>query len=253
MSTTTASLRNRPNADGRLIASVGILSDGLLRISGSTAAQIARNGHGRTLRIAQDLPDPTSGLTADTGQPTQISGLPCPSTCRPPANAPSSDTAPAEACGPTEGPIGVPSSFSLPPDTPAAVAIAIGWALQQLGTPYSYGGDCTDPHSDNPARRCDCSSLVQQAYHAAGTTLPRTAAAQSRTGTPVHTPEQLRPGDVLFVAGSDGTAENPGHEGMYIGDQLIVEAPHPGASVHLTPLTAYWTADLHARRLIAGR
>ncbi len=66
-------------------------------------------------------------------------------------------------------------------------------------------------------------------------------------------PEQLRPGDVLFVAGSDGTAENPGHEGMYIGDQLIVEAPHPGASVHLTPLTAYWTADLHARRLIAGR
>jgi len=189
-----------------------------------------------------------SGLTAGSGQPTPPSLRPCSTTCRSPANAPSSDTAPAEACGPIEGPTGVPSSFSLPPDTPAAVAIAIGWALQQLGTPYSYGGDCTDPHSGNPARRCDCSSLVQQAYHAAGITLPRTAAAQSRTGIPVHTPEQLRPGDLLFVAGSDGTAENPGHVGLYIGDQLIVEAPHPGASVHLTPLTSYWTADLHARR-----
>ena len=64
------------------------------------------------------------------------------------------------------------AGFTLSADTPPPVVTAIGWALAQLGTPYTFGGDCTAPHSDIPAHQCDCSSLMQQAYRAGGIRLP---------------------------------------------------------------------------------
>ncbi|RKF23637.1 peptidoglycan endopeptidase, partial [Micromonospora globbae] len=70
--------------------------------------------------------------------------------------------------------IPLPDGFTLPPGTPPQVVTAIGWALAQRGTPYTFGGDCTAPHSGIPARQCDCSSLLQQAYRAAGIAIPRT-------------------------------------------------------------------------------
>ena len=65
----------------------------------------------------------------------------------------------AAACDPTDL-VAPPSGFSLPPDTPPAVTTAIMWAFAQLGTPYRLDGDCTAAHSGDPARQCDCSSLV---------------------------------------------------------------------------------------------
>ena len=58
----------------------------------------------------------------------------------------------------------LPPGFTLPMGTPPAARAAVEWALAQLGTPYSYGGDCTASHSGNPARQCDCSSLTQMAW-----------------------------------------------------------------------------------------
>jgi cell wall-associated NlpC family hydrolase len=111
------------------------------------------------------------------------------------------------------------------------VVTAVSWALAQRGTPYAYGGDCTAAHSGNPAHECDCSSLVQMAYHAAGITLPRTTREQIHTGTAVPDVRDIRPGDLVFIPGSDGTPAAPGHVGLYIGDGLIVNAPHAGAQV----------------------
>jgi hypothetical protein len=54
----------------------------------------------------------------------------------------------------------LPDGFALPAGTPTAAALAVPWALEQLSTPYSYGGDCTAPHSADPAQRCDCAALV---------------------------------------------------------------------------------------------
>jgi hypothetical protein len=45
----------------------------------------------------------------------------------------------------------LPPGFTLPMGTPPAARAAVEWALAQLGTPYSYGGDCTASHSGNPA------------------------------------------------------------------------------------------------------
>jgi hypothetical protein len=142
-----------------------------------------------------------------------------------------------------------PPGYQLPPHTPATVVTAIGWALQQLGTPYSFGGDCTDPHAGNPAHQCDCSSLTQQAYQAAGITVPRIAADQSRTGRPVAVLTDLLPGDLLFIPGSDGTPDQPGHVGLYLGDGLLIQAPHSGDHIRLTR-TATWTDAIVAIRRI---
>ena len=45
--------------------------------------------------------------------------------------------------GTTGAGVPLPAGFTLPADTPAPVVTAIAWALAQLGTPYTFGGDCT--------------------------------------------------------------------------------------------------------------
>jgi cell wall-associated NlpC family hydrolase len=145
---------------------------------------------------------------------------------------------------------GVPRGFRLPAGTPAAVAVAIRFAFAQLGTSYYYGGTCTDAHSPDVTLHCDCSSLVQMSYHAAGITLPRTTYQQVYEGTPVYSLASLRPGDLVFIPGSDGTAANPGHVGMYVGDSLVIEAPHTGVDVQLSPLSQWVSSIVAMRRIV---
>ncbi|HEY2793020.1 MAG TPA: NlpC/P60 family protein, partial [Micromonosporaceae bacterium] len=120
------------------------------------------------------------------------------------------------------GAVSLPAGFSLPVGTPTQVVTAINWALAQIGTPYSFGGSCSDAHSGNRALECDCSSLTMMSYRSAGVTIPRLAAEQSRVGTPIYDLRQLQPGDLLFLVGSDGTRANPGHVGMYLGQGVII-------------------------------
>jgi cell wall-associated NlpC family hydrolase len=142
----------------------------------------------------------------------------------------------------------LPAGVSLAAASASATAgRAIMWAMAQLGTPYSYGGDCTDAHSGNPARQCDCSSLTQRAFAHAGASLPRTAAEQSHVGRPVAL-DHLQPGDLLFSAGADGTPHAPGHVALYLGNGYLIEAPHTGATVRLAPLTPARRAALVGAR-----
>ncbi|MGS2618063.1 C40 family peptidase [Micromonospora sp. LZ34] len=142
----------------------------------------------------------------------------------------------------------LPDGFTLPPGTPLPVVTAIGWALAQLGTPYTFGGDCTAPHSGIPARQCDCSSLVQRAYRAAGITLPRTTSDQVHAGRPVTDYRDLRAGDLLFIPGSRGSTSRPGHVGMYLGHGLLIQAPHSGDVVKISRLSAWQLAAV--RRVV---
>lgn len=144
----------------------------------------------------------------------------------------------------------LPRNYELPATTPLAVALAIRFALAQLGTAYQFGGSCTDAQSPDMALHCDCSSLVQQAYLAAGITLPRTTFAQVTVGTPVYSLTALRAGDLLFIPGADGSAGRPGHVGIYIGDGIVLHAPQAGQDVQLSPLSA-WASQIVAMRRIA--
>jgi cell wall-associated NlpC family hydrolase len=63
------------------------------------------------------------------------------------------------------------------------------------------------------------------AYQAAGLNIPRTADEQFLWGPQVPV-SQVEPGDLVFFAGSDGTATAPGHVGMVLDParHLMVEA-----------------------------
>lgn len=144
----------------------------------------------------------------------------------------------------TTTPTQLPTGFSLPAGTPTQVVTAIEYALAQLGKPYVYGG--TGPNG------YDCSGLVMEAYLAAGVSLPRTTYQQVYSGTAVYDSSQLEPGDLIFTAGSDGTDQSPGHVGMYIGDDLVIDAPHTGAHIELSKFDGgYWNVEaVDFRRII---
>ncbi|WP_327748037.1 C40 family peptidase [Streptomyces europaeiscabiei] len=140
----------------------------------------------------------------------------------------------------------VPAGYKIPADAPPKVQTAIRWALGQLGTPYQWGGSCTDSHGPDPMGRCDCSSLMQQSYKAAGVTLTRTTYTQVKEGKPVSV-DALQPGDLVFT---EGTAEVPEHVGMVVGQGLIVNAPHTGDVVRLATLASWKPQILAARRVV---
>jgi cell wall-associated NlpC family hydrolase len=131
--------------------------------------------------------------------------------------------------------------YRIPAGTPASIVAVITFALAQLGKPYAYG--TAGPSS------YDCSGLVQAAYATVGVKLPRTTFDQVKTGTPVYGTNQLQPGDLLFIPGTDGTPQAPGHVGMYLGDGLLIQAPQSGDVVRISPL-GQWTASLAAVRRI---
>ncbi|MFB7618107.1 C40 family peptidase [Kitasatospora sp. NPDC056181] len=140
----------------------------------------------------------------------------------------------------------LPEGYSIPADAPAQVQTAIRWALGQLGTPYQWGGSCTDSHGTDPLGHCDCSSLMQMAYKASGVTLTRTTYTQVAEGTAVSA-GALKPGDLLFTR---GTAAVPEHVGMFIGGGLVVHAPRTGDVVKVSTLASWQPEILAARRVV---
>lgn len=106
--------------------------------------------------------------------------------------------------------------------TTASAAQIIKYAETQLGVPYVWGGE-------QPGKAFDCSGLTQWAYGKAGVTIPRVAADQQKIGTQVPT-NKTQPGDLLFVG------QPAHHVVMSIGNNKIIEAPHPGSKVLIRAL-----------------
>ncbi|MFD3563502.1 C40 family peptidase [Streptomyces sp. NPDC058686] len=126
----------------------------------------------------------------------------------------------------------VPKGYKIPKDADPKARKAIEWAMHQLGTLYQWGGSCTDSHGPDPMGRCDCSSLMQQAYAHADVKLTRTTYTQVNEGKAV-SPKALQPGDLIF---SRGTAARPEHVGLYMGEGLVIEAPRTSKPVRITPI-----------------
>ncbi|MHA6759741.1 C40 family peptidase [Streptacidiphilus sp. PAMC 29251] len=145
--------------------------------------------------------------------------------------------------GAITSPVSLPAGFTLPAGTPVAIVTAIKFGVSKLGMPYQWGGT-GDPSYD-------CSGLMMMAYQAAGVTITRTTYTQVNDGTPVYNSADLKPGDLIFTAGSDGTVSNPGHVGMFLGDDLVLDAPRTGENIEITKFdNGYWNAQAVAFRRI---
>lgn len=100
----------------------------------------------------------------------------------------------------------------------------ISAAKTALGTPYTWGGNSLQGG-------VDCSGLVQQAFAAAGISLPRVSYQQANFGQRVGL-DALRPGDL--VAWDNSTRNNGAdHIAIYIGNGQIIEAARPGTAVRI--------------------
>jgi cell wall-associated NlpC family hydrolase len=106
-----------------------------------------------------------------------------------------------------------------------AGAVAVEWALEQIGTPYVWGGEV-------PGVGFDCSGLVQTAYKVAGITLPRVAQDQYDSTPKLSPGMTLAPGDLVFFGGGPGSID---HVGLFVGvvggADVMVDAPYTGADV----------------------
>jgi hypothetical protein len=120
----------------------------------------------------------------------------------------------------------------------------VAHARAQLGKRYRHGGE-------SPMRGFDCSGLVSYVLASLKLSVPRTAAAQARTGVEVvRDTAQLLPGDLLtFGHGSRVT-----HIGIYVGNGRFVQASSRAGRVVETNLLRAPAAGIKpwrgARRIV---
>jgi cell wall-associated NlpC family hydrolase len=116
--------------------------------------------------------------------------------------------------------------------TSDAGAVAVEWALAQIGTPYVWGGE-------TPGVGFDCSGLVQAAYAVAGVAMPRVDQDQYDATSKLAAGATLDPGDLVFFGSGPSGID---HVGLYVGDvdgqTVMVDAPYTGADVRAEPFPA---------------
>jgi len=114
--------------------------------------------------------------------------------------------------------------------------VVLTFALAQLGKPYLFGGTGPDSY--------DCSWLVAAAYRTAMITLPRTSGPQYLTGVAQGQTVPLtaaEPGDLIFFNPGEAGAppDQPGHVGIYLGDGMMIDAPHTGTVIREEPVNGF--------------
>lgn len=113
--------------------------------------------------------------------------------------------------------------------TPFSLPAVVATAKQYIGTPYVFGGA-------TPAG-FDCSGYVMYVYAQYGISLAHSVPLQDQAGTTI--PEsEAQPGDVVIF-------NNEAHDGFYMGNGMIMDAPKPGGAISIRPI---WTSDYHIVR-----
>jgi cell wall-associated NlpC family hydrolase len=104
--------------------------------------------------------------------------------------------------------------------------VAVG--QQYLGTPYVYGG--ADPSG------FDCSGFIMFVYSQFGISLPHSVSGQAARGSKIAVADAL-PGDIVIMSG---------HDGIYMGNGNIMDAPRAGGVVSVRPI---WTDAYYIVRI----
>jgi len=120
------------------------------------------------------------------------------------------------------------AGLQVPANQPAGgVSAVIAFAQGQIGKPYVWGA--SGPYS------FDCSGLTLMAWAQAGVNLLHYTGFQWAETRRVPL-SQLQPGDLVFY-GVDGP--NSHHVGLYVGNGVMINAPHTGALVRYDNIYAF--------------
>lgn len=122
-------------------------------------------------------------------------------------------------------PVAPPADLLSSPSTTIG-SYAVSIAERYLDVRYVWGGS-------SPSSGFDCSGFVKFVYAQLGIQLPHYAAAQFATTMHID-PSQLEPGDLVFF---EPRSDGPGHVGMYVGNDVFIEAPHTGDVVKFANLS----------------
>ena len=158
---------------------------------------------------------------ASQPSPSQQSSAQEPATTsQPEPEATEEEAAPAPAPAPAPEPAPAPSRSG------SAASTAINAAMGYIGTPYVWAGES--------ASGLDCSGLTMVSYAAAGVYLTHSSRVQYGEGTLVPL-DAAQPGDLVFWS-SDGSQSGIYHVAIYLGDDMMIEAPTFGMTVRVTPM-----------------
>ena len=125
--------------------------------------------------------------------------------------------------------IGSGAVGGMAPGETAAESSAVANAIALLGLPYVWGGESTQTGFD-------CSGMVQYVYREVGIDLPRVAQNQYDAGPAVPPGSTVEPGDLVFFgAGTNDVS----HVGLYVGDGLMIDAPHTGSVVRFDRVAGF--------------
>jgi len=112
---------------------------------------------------------------------------------------------------------------TLPSDISDKAKAVIEESEKYLRVPYLWGGESPTGF--------DCSGLMQYAFKSQGINIPRVSEDQQRASTTINMAE-IKPGDLVFNKASDST-----HVGMYIGNDMYIQAPHTGDVIKISKLS----------------
>ena len=157
-------------------------------------------------------PQPSPGHQSSAQEPA--------TTSQPEPEATEEETAPAPAPAPAPEPAPAPSRSG------SAASTAINAAMGYLGTPYVWAGES--------AAGLDCSGLTMVSYAAAGVELTHSSRVQYGEGSLVPL-DAAQPGDLVFWS-SDGSQSGIYHVAIYLGDDMMIEAPTFGMTVRVTSM-----------------
>ena len=101
-------------------------------------------------------------------------------------------------------------------------------AKRYLGIKYVYAGA-------DPKKGFDCSGLTMYVYAQLGISLNHFSGDQFHEGYRILR-SQLKPGDLVFFYGK----KVPEHEGIYIGNDQFIHAPHTGDVVKISPMAGHY-------------
>jgi cell wall-associated NlpC family hydrolase len=145
---------------------------------------------------------------------------------------------PNPSYGSTSAPVSSTTSAPPAPYAEGAVRAMLDYIYAQLGKPYVWGGAGPDVF--------DCSGLAMRGLEAGGWSFPHPAQWQYLAMHSL-TYAQLRPGDLVFWAEDAADPHTIYHEAVYIGNDRIIQAPHPGGVVEQQSLWVNGTPSFYGR------